>query len=267
MNSQTQYNSLEEFVSETRAKGRYSFSWDELVHCFNISEKALNQSLFRLKSKNKISQIRKGFYAIITPEYSKQGMLPPYLFIDDLMNSLGKKYYVGLFSAAALYGAAHQQPMEYYVITEKPALRNINTQRLSINFFVKQNWTESDVIQKKTDAGYINVSTPELTVLDLLTYGGFGINRVLTILEELVEEMKPSNLLKTAKNYSATSTIQRLGYLIDKKIENEKLAAVLRKVLNDRKFVSVPLLKGSVNKGYLDVDWKIYKNIELESDL
>ncbi len=136
-----------------------------------------------------------------------------------------------------------------------------------MNFFVKQNWPESDVIQKKTDVGYINVSTPELTALDLLTYGDFGINRVLTILEELVEEMKPSSLLKTAKNYPVTSTIQRLGYLLDKKIDNEKLAAVLRKVLNDRKIGSVPLLKGSDNKGCLDIDWKIYKNIELESNL
>jgi hypothetical protein len=29
-------------------------------------------------------------------------MLPPYLFIDDLMKSLDKPYYVGLLSAAAL---------------------------------------------------------------------------------------------------------------------------------------------------------------------
>lgn len=267
MNVESHYNNLEEFLNETRAIGRFSFSWDELANGFNLSDKALNQSLFRLKSKNKISPIRKGFYAIITPEYSKQGMPPPYLFIDDLMNSLGKKYYVGLFSAAAFYGAAHQQPMEYYVITEKPSLRNINTKRLNVNFYVKQSWTESDVIQKKTDTGYINVSTPELTALDLLTYGDFGVKRVLTILEELVEEMKPSNLLKTARNYPVTSTIQRLGFLIDKGVGNEKLTAVLRKVLNDRKISSIPLLKGSDNKGCFDVDWKIYNNIELDIDL
>ena len=76
------------------------------------------------------------------------------------------------------------------MITEKPALRDIKNQKLSFNFFVKQSWQEADIIQKKTDAGYINVSTPELTALDLLTYGDFGINRILTILEELSEEMK-----------------------------------------------------------------------------
>jgi hypothetical protein len=43
-------------------------------------------------------------------------MLPINLFIDDMMKSLNKRYYVGLISAAALHGAAHQKPMEYYVI-------------------------------------------------------------------------------------------------------------------------------------------------------
>ena len=62
---------------------------------------------------------------IITPEYAQSGMLPATLFIDDLMKSLNRKYYIGLHSAAALYGAAHQQPMEFFVITENPPLRNI----------------------------------------------------------------------------------------------------------------------------------------------
>ncbi|MET0637788.1 MAG: type IV toxin-antitoxin system AbiEi family antitoxin [Chitinophagaceae bacterium] len=65
------------------------------------------------------------------------------------MNSLNKKYYVGLLSAAALYGAAHQQPMEFFVITEKPALRNIKSKKLKINFYVKKQWATEDIIQKK----------------------------------------------------------------------------------------------------------------------
>ncbi len=267
MKDSAQYNTLEEFVNETRSHGRYSFSLDELKLSFELSDKAINQALFRLKDKGKIAMVRKGFYAIITPEYSKTGMLPPYLFIDDLMKSLGKAYYVGLFSAAALYGAAHQQPMEYYVITEKPALRNIKNRKLIINFFVKKDWSEADIVQKKTDAGYMNVSNPELTALDLITYGNFGINRVFTVLEELVEEMKPYELTRTSRNYLQTTTIQRLGYMVDKEIGNEKLAMALKKALKDRKKYPIPLLKNTINRGILNSDWKIIKNTELESDL
>ena len=113
------YNYLDDFLTEVRSQGRFAFALDEVKLKFQLSDKALNQSLYRLKAKKSIAQIRKGFYAILSPEYSKQGMVPPLLFIDDLMKTLGKRYYVGLISAAALHGAAHQQPMEYFVITEK----------------------------------------------------------------------------------------------------------------------------------------------------
>jgi hypothetical protein len=73
-------------------------------------------------------------------------MLPPYLFIDDLMKSLDKPYYVGLLSAAALYGTAHQQPMGYTVISQSPAPRSID--RLKI-VFSRQNFLQDGIIQKK----------------------------------------------------------------------------------------------------------------------
>ena len=267
MDNYTQYNTLEEFVNSVRSMGRYAFSLEEAKISLGLSDKALNQTLYRLKKKNKLARVRKSYFAIITPEYSKQGMLPPYLFLDDLMKCLGKRYYVGLFSAAALYGAAHQQPMEYYVITEKPALRNIKNSKLNINFYVKKDWSDTDMVQKKTDAGYMNVSVPELTALDLLTYGNFGLNRVITILEELVEEIKPSVMARTARGFSQTTTIQRLGYIIDKEIGNEKLAGALKKVLSERTIYPVLLLKNSSNQGVLDSDWKIIKNTKIESDL
>ncbi|MGZ4097717.1 MAG: type IV toxin-antitoxin system AbiEi family antitoxin domain-containing protein, partial [Bacteroidia bacterium] len=201
INTSASHNYLEEYIIKIRSKGRYCFTWAEAKAAFNVSDKALNQSLYRLKAKKRIAQVRKGFYAIIPPEYSNRGMIPVHLFIDDLMHSLNKRYYVGLLSAAALHGAAHQQPMEYFVITEKPALRNIRNKKLKINFYVKKDWLDEDIIQKKTEAGYINVSSPELTALDLFYYqSNFGINKIVTILKELGEVLKVSSLIKTAKN-------------------------------------------------------------------
>ncbi|MDO9154408.1 MAG: type IV toxin-antitoxin system AbiEi family antitoxin domain-containing protein, partial [Paludibacter sp.] len=89
------------FLVNLRAQGRYTFTFDDLRKSFELSEEALLQGLYRSKTKKQIAQIRKGFYAIIPPEYSNQGMLPPHLFIDDLMKSLNKPYYVALFSASA----------------------------------------------------------------------------------------------------------------------------------------------------------------------
>lgn len=262
------HNYLEDYLNKVRSKGRYAFTWVEIKKQFDVSDKALKQSLFRLKSKNRVAQIRKGFYAIITPEYSSRGIIPAHFFIDDLMKSLNRRYYVGLISAAALHGAAHQQPMEYFVITEKPALRTIKNRKIVVNFYVKKQWLNEDIVQKKTEAGYINVSSPELTALDLFYYlDSFGINRIVTILVELVEVMKISNLAKVAKNYPQTSAIQRLGYLLDKELKNKKLAAPLFKILNDRRHLVVTLSLDKNKEGEMDDKWKIIKNMEVESDI
>jgi predicted transcriptional regulator of viral defense system len=216
--------------------------------------------------KKEVVQIRQGFYVIIPPEYSKQGMLPPYLFIDDLMKSLDKSYYVGLLSAAALHGAAHQQPMGYTVIVQTPAPRNID--KLKIIFFAKQNFLQEGIIQKKTPAGYINVSSPELTALDFFDYiHKFGINQITTVLQELAETMKPASLLKIAKQYGNTAAIQRLGYILDREISSEKLSDALWKALNERTYFPIPLSPQKEKRGEPDSKWKVIKNMEIESDL
>jgi predicted transcriptional regulator of viral defense system len=259
-------NYLDKYLTEVRAQGRYAFTLEELKNRFALSYPALKQNLYRLKLKKEVAQIRQGFYVIIPPEYSKQGMLPPYLFIDDLMKSLNKPYYVGLLSAAALYGAAHQQPMGYTVITQSPAPRSID--RLKIVFFSKQNFLQEGIIQKKTQAGYINVSSPELTALDFFDYiHKFGLNRITTILQELVESMKPASLLKIAKQYPNTAAIQRLGYILEKEISAKKLSDSLWKMLNERTCFPVSLSPQKGKKGETDSKWKIIKNMEIESDL
>ena len=131
-------NKWDQFFFELQSQGRYAFTFEELRNRFKSSEKTLLQGLYRYKTKKQIAQIRKGFYVIILPNYSNQGMLPPYLFIDDLMKSLSKPYYVALLSAAALYGAAHQQPMEYFLIAETPAPRSISNKKLKVSFFFKK---------------------------------------------------------------------------------------------------------------------------------
>lgn len=262
------YNYLEDYLNKIRSKGRYSFTWAEAKKQFDVSDKALNQAIYRLKAKKTVAQIRKGFYAIITPEYSNRGMIPANLFIDDMMKSLNKRYYIGLISAAALYGASHQQPMEFFVVTGKPAMRDIKNKKLKINFYVKKQWLDEDIIQKKTEAGYINVSSPELTALDLFYYlDSFGINKIVTILQELVDEIKISNLIKTAKNYPQISAIQRLGFLLDKELNNERLSDPLLKIVNERNHQIVPLALNKGKEGVVDEKWKIICNIKVESDL
>ena len=260
--------SLDEFLNETRSQGRHSFGLEELKQALQVSDKAVNQALYRAKARKKVAQVRKGFYAILSPEYTKQGMVPPTLLIDDMMKMLNRRYYVGLVSAAALHGAAHQQPMEYFVITQKPALRNIKNKKLKINFYVKKDWSTESVIQKKTDAGYINVSSPELTALDLLFYkDAISLNNIVTILKELTQDIKPADLQKTAIKYPQVAAIQRLGFILDKELKIEKLGAVLLKVLEKKNVFPVLLSNNKTKAGAFDEKWKVINNTNMEADI
>jgi predicted transcriptional regulator of viral defense system len=259
-------NYLDKYLTDVRAQGRYSFTLSELQNQFGLTYPALKQNLYRLKLKKEVVQIRQGFYVIIPPEYSKQGMIPPYLYIDDMMKSLDKPYYVGLLSAAALHGAAHQQPTGYTVITRYPPPRNVD--KLKILFFSRQEFLQDGIILKNTPAGYIHVSSPELTALDFFHYiHKFGINRITTVLQELSEAMKPSLLLKIAGQYPNTAAIQRLGYILDNVVSADRLSEALWKALNKRTFFPVPLSPQKEKKGEMDSRWKIIRNMEIESDL
>ncbi|MGA1847692.1 type IV toxin-antitoxin system AbiEi family antitoxin domain-containing protein, partial [Deferribacter abyssi] len=143
-----------------------------------LSDKAIHQALYRAKKGGRIAQIRQEFYVIIPPEFYDRKMIPPYLFIDDMMKFLNKTYYVSMFSAASMLGAGHQQPMLFQLIIEPPALRNIKKEYLAIHFFIKKQIDINYIFKKKTKTGYINVSSVELTILDLILYhhriGGIG---------------------------------------------------------------------------------------------
>ncbi len=265
--TKNKHTNWDNFLLELQSKGRYSFTFEELRTYSGLSEETLLQVVYRYKLKKQVAQIRKGFYAIIPPQYSAQGMLPPYLFIDDLMKSLHKPYYVSLLSAAALHGAAHQQPMQYFVITKTPAPRSINNKKLKLSFFSKKTWDPKDIMQKKTNAGYIQVSSPELTALDMLAYiQRIGLNRVTTVLEELAQVMKISALSRTAKRYPNTAAIQRLGYIFDNVLDEKKIAIALLEALKSRNIFPVPLSLNKERKGEIDVVWKVIKNIEIETD-
>lgn len=264
----TQQNkTLEKFIFTKRATGCYTFTTEDAQNALNISDNNLNQTLYRNIKKRRIAVVRNGFYVILPPEYSTQEMLPVYLFIDDLMKWLNKPYYLALYSAAALHGASHQQPMESFVITQMPPLRTIRNNNLILNFSVKENWDSQDIIQKKTDAGYINISSPELTALDLMVYlKESGINRCLTVISDLAESMNPEKLKQTALRYHKTIALQRLGYLLEAELEQQELSEAIHAALVTRKHFYAPLSPHHGKTGDFISKWKIIKNVELGLD-
>jgi predicted transcriptional regulator of viral defense system len=156
--------------------------------------------------------------------------------------------------------------MNTQLIIEYPSLRKIKNDKLEINFFTKTDWNENDIIEKKTDAGYIKVSSPELTVLDLIYYHKRigGINRTLPIIEELAEEINPQKLYEIAQGFKNNTTIQRLGFLFDEIFNETTLAKSLYKSVENKTTNKVLLSSLSEDKGKINKKWNIVINIDTD---
>lgn len=236
-----------------------------------MSVVAVKSSLSRLSKKEKIVSIYKGYYLIIPAQYSSLGILPPALYMDAFMKFLNRPYYVGLLNAAAYHGAAHQQPQEFFVVTKLPALRPTKRKGIKVNYISKNTINEKLVENRKVESGYLKISSPALTAIDLIQFEKRigGLNRAATVLNELVEVIKPEMFSSSFLNEASTYSIQRLGYLLENVLSQRKLADVLLNESETAKlsFFRVPLKASAPVKGYATDDkWKVIVNTEIEID-
>ncbi len=83
----------------------------------------------------------------------------------------------------------HQQPQTLSVLTCAPALKRFGKERQCDFLFCQKKILPSLIKPFKTETGYLQVSTTELTAADLITYQKEvgGLNRVSTVLSELTD--------------------------------------------------------------------------------
>lgn len=200
-----------------------------------------------------------------------RGILPPPLFIDGLMKFLERPYYVGLLNAASFHGAAHQQPQEYFVFTKFPVLRPTRKKSIKINYISKKGIPEHLLEKRKTETGLINISSPELTAMDLVQFDKHigGLNRAATVLNELSEVIKPEQINEGLLKEVPVTAIQRLGFLLDLILRKEEIG---KRLYDESKkagleFFRIPLKLSTETKGFsADGRWKVIVNSEIEID-
>ncbi|MBU8892591.1 MAG: type IV toxin-antitoxin system AbiEi family antitoxin [Bacteroidales bacterium] len=261
---------IAEYINELLSNEEYAFSRKEILERSTVSGFALKRELSRLVEKKKIVSLRKGFYLIIPPRYKKIGILPIEMYVEKLFKYLQRDYYLAFYSAAKFHGASHQQIQKDYVITSLPSVYDIKKESVNINFFNTSNWPKKNINKKKSDAGYFNISSPALTLVDLIHYHGKlgGLNRMLAIIEELIEEITKSDLKDLLSWYPHKSTIQRTGYLLEEMQVDQVIINQLYDYLQKSDFFPVLLSSKKGQKaGKAKNKWKVDVNVELESDL
>ncbi len=273
MVSDRNYNRLDYWIEECQSKGKLAFSLAELKQSFkNDTETSLKRVLDRLSEKQKVVSVFKGYYVIVPPQYSSKGILPSVMFIDGLMKFLDRKYYVALLNAAALHGSSHQQPQEYFIVTSYPVLRATVKKGLKINYISTRKLPPESLTEKrKTETGYITVSNPLLTAIDLINYEKKigGLNRASNVIYELIENVKPSRITNEFIQYPTVSSLQRLGYLMEEVLDRRDIADRIYSLCIKAgiKFYLIPL-KASIKKDreIINDKWKLMINTKIEID-
>jgi predicted transcriptional regulator of viral defense system len=241
----------------------------------SMPKETLRSVISRLKKKERVRSVWRGFYVVVPEEYGLRGIVPPIEYIDYLMKFLGHKYYVGLLSAAALQGASHQQPQSLTIITDYKDLKDTVKGNIAIRFVSKSEFPKKFLYEENTGRGKVVLSCPELTSLDLILHEKKigGLERAASVLGELSEILHYKNTDATLWKSFPRQTIQRLGFILEHILMCQELAeAVYRKSCGAgivfRKTLLDPQSKGIHSESYdFDARWKLFINAKLEADV
>lgn len=258
---------LLEYVDALQQSGRYSFTSGEAREACGLSSLAFKSAARRLVLQFRLASPRRGFFVIVPLEYRSVGAPPPSWYIDALMSFHGRPYYVGVLSAAALYGAAHQQPQEFQVVTDK-ALRPTVGGKSRIRFLCKQRTAQSQTVRLKTETGSMVVSTVEATAVDMVLYpqAAGGIGNIVTVFSELAERMDPHRLVQAVAMESDVAAAQRFGLLLERAGAGDKTGPLAEWIAERRPRAIALRADRDTSGAPKDRRWRVLVNEKIEVD-
>jgi predicted transcriptional regulator of viral defense system len=260
-------STLHEWIDALPEEGRYVFARPDVDGVTNASAAAIKMTIYRLKKSGALVAPRRDFFVVVPREYRAAGSPPASWFIDDLMRHMGRRYYIGLLTAAALHGAGHQQPMAFQVIVDS-AERDIKVGRVRIDFHMNSAFDGATTQPFQTETGTMQVATPETTAFDLVRFpaaSGHWSN-IATVLSELAEKLDPDALAAGAAR-AARADVQRLGWLFDL-VEQPELADALAATVAGKRLLPTPLTGArEAADAPLDPRWHVLVNDDVEPDL
>lgn len=263
---------ISDWISSKPLRGKYTFSRDELLAAFpDLKPETVSRKLSREVKKGRLMIPVQGFYVIIPDEYVLRGFAPQPFYLDDMMGHLKRNYYVALMSAGSYHGAGHQAPMTFCVMLEPPAMHDKKTDKYSTQYFYRTNIPMEYVERRQTRTGYVNISSPELTAIDMIAYQARtgSVTRAATVLAELAEKTDFRRLEPEFVKVAPVACFQRLGYILEEVLEEKDTADAVYDLL---KKVEVRLQPAALKAGKavegceVNGRWKIIVNEEIEID-
>jgi predicted transcriptional regulator of viral defense system len=212
---------LDQYLDSQLVRGCAHFTREEALAELRLSPLALKAAIGRMTKKQRVANLRHGFYLILRPEDRVAGAPDPARWIDPLMKYLGIDYRISLLRAAAFHGSSHQAAMTFQAIVPKQLCDfEIGRHRLQFVYQAPAAFTQVNqpawLGSMKSEAGFAKVAGVELTLLDCARYfhKSAGINGLAQIVKDIGEQADARKLAEAAKVYE-NSSVRRLGYLLD----------------------------------------------------
>ena len=260
---------ISDWIHSREIRGRATFSIADVKDAFaERPSKSINTELSRQVSRGRVQSVYRGFYVIVPVQYQLKGVIPPAYYLNDLMDYVGKPYYLGLLSAAAMHGASHQRTMKTQVMTVVPRIKASGKNSL-LDWNYRQEIPEAFVVKKNAEIGTLRYSGPELTAVDLVQFASHvgGYQRVATVLAELMDSVDMEKMGELLR-FTTVATIQRLGYLLECVLSRQDQADALFQVLKEQGTWNSILLSNVQNRrdGAPANRWHVNGNIDIEVD-
>lgn len=260
---------ISDWIHSREIRGKATFSIVDVKDAFaERPSKSINTELSRQVSRGRVQSVYRGFYVIVPVQYQLKGVIPPVYYVDDLMDYVDKPYYVGLLSAAAMYGASHQRAMKTQVMTVVPRIKASGKNSL-LDWNYRQEIPEAFVMKKNAEIGTLRYSGPELTAVDLVQFASHvgGYQRVATVLAEFADSVDVGKISGLVP-FTTVATIQRLGYLLEYVLSRREQADALYQILKLQGAWNCILLSNDrVRRDGAQANrWHVNGNIDIEVD-
>jgi predicted transcriptional regulator of viral defense system len=240
--------------AEERA-GRLTLTTEQIAKLLpGVSPDALRQTLYRQQVRGRLARLSRGAgqWLIVPLMHTESGAPPLEAWLHRYMSAaLEVPYYVGLLSAAETYGIAPQAVTVTQVMVPTQR-RPVTVGRQRLVFHTRTNIAAMPTQWHETPEGRFRVSTPELTMLDLVRRQDLvgGLVRVREVIRGLAALVRAEGLATALEVCKDVPPAQRLGAILA--IEGSGLADAVATWLNGKPKRTVSLATGL--KGALELD-------------
>lgn len=238
---------LSAVIDDAERAGRLTLTTAQLAELLpGVSPDALRQALLRQQRRGRVTRIARGAgqWLLVPLMHAESGAPPIETWLHCFLTTTVKEpYYVALLSAAEAYGVS-PYPTTVTQVMVPAQRRPITVGRQRIVFHTRANITPLPTRWHETADGRFLISTPELTMLDLIRRQELvgGVDRVSEVVAELAAHATADGLAAALDAASDVPNAQRLGALLA--LNGSTLADTIAAWLEDRSLRTILLASG-----------------------